>query len=222
MALADLIDKQDTVEIVRDKIALILFEEEANQRALASAAGKDPELWRLKIYSERSNPWEQYFQDDPDPTPIVNVWIDNGTFPGANGDTIERQAGEFIFNVDCYGYAVSQNNPAGGHIAGDRAAALEAQRAMRLCRNILMSSENAYLQLRGTVWQRWPQSITYFQPQRDAQGVQDIVGARLAMRVKFNEFSPQATPETLERVFVDVKRAEDGQIVASADYVYPL
>ena len=64
------------------------------------------------------------------------------------------------------------------------------------------------------------QSVTVFQPQLDGRQMQQIVGARLAFRVVFNEFSPQVEPVELELLTVDVIRAEDGEIVLEADYDY--
>jgi len=125
-----------------------------------------------------------------------------------------------VFNVDCYGYGVSEDDGASGHKPGDREAALEVQKALRLVRNILMAAEYTYLGLRGLVWQRWPQSINVFQPPIDGRQTQQIVGARVAFRVKFNEFSPQFDLNTLQLVSINVLRTEDGEIVAEADYDY--
>ena len=91
-----------------------------------------------------------------------------------------------------------------------------------MVRNILMASEYTYLGLRKIVWKRWPQSIKVFQPQLDAKQVQQVVGARIALQVAFNEFSPQYVAEILELTSVEVKRAEDGQVLAETDYEYPL
>lgn len=222
--ISTLIDKQDTFEVVRDQIALILVTEVANQMALATAALKDPLDWKLRIFSERSNAWEQFLNltDATDLSPLVNVWYDNGSFPENKGNTVERQAHEAIYNLDCYGVGVSADVSAGGHTPGDKEAAFEVQRTIRLVRNILMAAINTYLQLRGSVWQRWIQSITVFQPQIDNQAIQHLVGARIALRVLFNEFSPQVVAEILEKVAVDVKRTEDGEIVLQTTYEYPL
>jgi hypothetical protein len=221
MALT-LIDKQDTVEIVRDQIAAILTLEVANQMALASAASKDPNDFKLRIFTERSNPWDQFQNDPADRSPLVNVWWDTETFDKKASNSIERQKGDAVFNLDCYGYGKSSDNVAGGHNPGDKEAAFEAHRAVRLVRNIIMAAENLYLVLQGTVWGRFIQSITIFQPDQNAQVVQQIVAARIALAVSFNEFSPQVVAETLELLSVDVKRAENGEIVLEADYVYPI
>ena len=223
MILLDtLINKQDTFEIVRDQIAAILVAEIANQQVLAEAAAEDPEDWKLRIFTERSNPWEIFDNNADERTPIVNIWYSDGSFPKNEGNVVERQAHDATFNIDCYGYGISKNNPAGGHDPGDKEAALEVQRTIRLVRNILMSNINTNLQFaKGNPlrpWIRWPQSITIFQPAIEKAPVPHVVGARFAFNSKFNEFSPQATPETLEQIFIDMKRTEDGQIVLEADF----
>jgi len=52
--------------------------------------------------------------------------------------------------------------------------------------------------------------------------MQQIVGARVAFRVIFNEFSPQVVPETLEFLSIGVINADDGEILLEADYDYTL
>lgn len=222
MPITTLIDKFDSFEVVRDQIVAILVTEVASQIALATTAGKpNPDDWKLRIFTERSNPWEQFLNEQVDRSPIVNVWYDNSNFNLSKSNILERQASETVYNIDCYGYGKSKDDGGTGHIPGDREAAFEVQKALRLIRNILMAAEYTYLGLQGLVWQRWPQSIEVFQPQLDGRQIQQIVGARLAFRVLFNEFSPQVEPVTLELLSVDVIRAEDGEIVLEADYVYP-
>lgn len=218
--IEELIDKQDNFESIRDEIAAILAIEIANQQILAAAAGKDPTEWKLRIFTERSNPWEQFLNEQSDKSPLVNVWFDNSNFDPKASNILERQKTEAIFNIDCYGYGVSSDVPAGGHTPGDKEAAFEVHRALRLVRNILMAAEYTYLGLRGLVWSRWPRSITAFQPEIGGRQMQQIVGARLAFRVVFNEFSPQIPTVELELVSIDVKRTEDGEIVIEADYDY--
>lgn len=225
MPIDALIDKQDNFEIIRDQIAAILTTETDSQQALAKAANKkNPKLWKLRVFTERANAIEEWRDIGPtktiDESPIVNVWYDNGSFPMNKGNVVERQAHDAVYNIDCYGAGFSGDNPGGGHFLGDKEAALEAQRAIRLVRNILMAADYTYLGLRGTVWRRWPQSITVFQPQIDGRPVSHVVGARIALRVEFNELAPQITPETLELLTVGVKRTEDGEIVLQANYDY--
>lgn len=218
--IATLIDKSDNFEIIRDQIAAILAIEVASQKALALVAAKDPDLWDFKVYTERSNPWEEYLNDIPETTPIVNVWYDNSNFQEASSNIVERQTAEAIFNIDCYAVANSSDNIAGGHNPGDQEAAFTVQRIVRLVRNILMAADYTYLGLRGLVWQRWPQSITVFQPQQDRGNVRPVIAARIGFRVKFSEFSPQISGNVLELLSTTVKRTEDGQIVFEADYIH--
>jgi len=219
--LDTLIDKQDNFEIVRDQIALILATESANQVAKATTEGKpEPDDWKFNVYTERSRPWEVLLEsanDDgiiEDETPIVNVWFDNGTFPKNKGDTVKRQAFEVAYNIDCYGSAVNVDNPAGGYFTMDELASRNVQRTTRFIRNILMAGINTYLQLRGLVWQRWPGSITEFQPQQNTQNAQAVIAIRFVLNVAFNEFAPQATPENLEEIFVELSKDETGKVVA--------
>ena len=217
MTISTLIDKQDNVEIIRDQIAGILAIEFASQKVLAHAAGKNPDGWDMGAYLERSNPWEQVQNTQARQAPIVNVWWDNSDFDMKASNVVDRQKSTATFNVDCYGFAQSADNPAGGHIPGDRQAAMEAARAVRLVRNILMAAEYTYLGLRGVVWRRWARGITVFQPQQESAAAQQVVGARLAFSVEFNELSPQVASETLEFVSVSVTHSSNGELVAQGE-----
>lgn len=216
--ITTLIDKQDTFEIVLDQIVSILLLEISNQQALAIAEAKDPLLWKLRIFKERYNPWEQYLNDQTDTTPIVNVWFDNETFDKNKGDVVERQQADGIFNIDCYGLGISSDVSGGGHNPGDRESAFEVHRSVRLVRNILMSSIYVNLLLKGLVSLRWPLSITTFQPELNGNPVHNILAERIAFNVTYNEFSPQFEHETLELLSATIKRVEDGEIIIEADY----
>ena len=226
MPIDSLIDKEDNFEIIRDQIAAILAVETDNQEKLAEAANKkNPKLWKFRVFTERANPIEEYRDIDPsstiDDSPIVNIWYDNGSFPMNRGNPLEKQVAGSVYNVDCYGVGFSGDNPGGGHFLGDKEAAIEAQRAVRLVRNIIMNPLYAYLALtRGIVGLRWPQNITVFQPQIDGRPVSHVVGARIALRVDHIETVAQPTTVALEELGVTVKRTEDGEIVLEADYDY--
>jgi hypothetical protein len=225
--LTQLVDKLDTFEIVRDKIGEILVVEEAAQRALAEADEKDPQLWALKIYSERADPWSDFVDPEAEDeqstavrsskTPIVNVWFDNTQIDFKGSNLIDRQKYVGIFNVDCYGYGCSTGTE-DGHAPGDAKSAGEAQRAARLVRNILMSSFYMYLDLRGVVGRRWVQGIQTFPAKSDGESVQNVAGARVALHVEFNELSPQFEGELLEMISVDVTRRSDGLLYLTANF----
>lgn len=219
--ISSLIDKQDSSEIVRDQIGAILLAETISQQSLAIAAAKDPELWKLRIFTERSNPWEQWLNVDnlTDLSPIVNVWFEAESFDPSASNIMERQKATGIFNIDCYGYGVAKDTIT-GHEPGDKAAILESQRAARLVRNILMAGTYSWLDLRGLVWQRWLRSLNTFQPQQGETNVQQIVATRLQLEVVYNEFSLQVPTQILELVHVEVYRRETGELYFEADYDY--
>lgn len=215
-----LIDKQDTFEIVRDQIAAILVTEVANQKVLAAGESKDPALWDLEVYTERSDAWEKFLNQDADEVPVVNIWYDNSNFDKSASNVMERQKTDAVYNIDCIGFGVAQSNGA-GHKPGDREAAISSQRALRLVRNILMAAEYTYLGLtRGTAWDRWPQSVTCFQPTIDGNAVQNVWGSRIQFAVSFNEFSPQVAAVVLEKITAEIKRTVDGKIVLETEYDY--
>lgn len=222
--ITTLIDKLDTFEIVRDELAAILATEVASQQVLATAAGKDPADWKLRVFLERANPWAE-FLDAPETTenpalapPIVNVSLASMDFDQGASNVVERQKATALYYIDCYGYGVAADDELGGHEAGDERAALTCHRAVRLVRNILMAGTYTYLGLRGVVWRRWPEGVTFSRPTRDDQPVQQVAAARLSLRVEFSEFSPQVQGQPLELVSATVRRSPTGEILLTASY----
>lgn len=220
MSIQSLIDKQDNFEIIRDQIAAILVAETASQQALATAAGEDPNEWKLRVYTERSNAFESWMNSQSDTSPIINVWYDTATAQENASNTFTRQMMSGTFNVDCYALGVSSDNQAGGHNPGDQLAHTNSHKAARLVRNILMSTEYRYLGLQGVVWKRWPRSITTRQMQLGDQSMLQVVATQLSLEVQYNEFAPGYEPTTLDLLTIDVGRASDGQIILEADYDY--
>lgn len=214
--ITELIDKQDTFEIVRDRIAEIIATESAAQKALAVTAGKDPALWDLAVFTERSNPWDD---DGVNDEVIVNVWFESAAPDDRASNVVERQTMVGQFNIDVVGFGVSRDTLT-GHDPGDEAAARTAARGIRLVRNILMSSYYTYLgaDLRNTVGQRWVSNVASFQPQATSRELTPSVGARLTMSVRYDEFSPQYPPVQLEYMANQITRASNGQLLVQVDF----
>lgn len=214
--ITELIDKQDMFEIVRDRIAGILAAESASQQALATAGGKDPALWELAVYTERSNPWED---DGLDDEVIINVWFESAAPDDRSSNTVERQTMIGQFNIDVVGFGASRDT-ATGHDPGDEVAARAAARGLRLVRNILMASYYTYLgaDLRGKVGQRWISNVTSFQPQAASRELTQSVGARLTLAVRYDEFAPQYPPVQLEYMANSITRASDGRLMVQVDF----
>jgi hypothetical protein len=224
--IAELIDKVDSFETLRDEIAAILAVESARQQALAQAAGKNPLLWALRVYTERSAPWAAFpdvaetGSPSGETTPVVNVCWDAANYERSGSNVFENQKTVGTFNIDCYGYGVAIDEGTSQTVA-DQAAALEAQRAFRLVRNILMAAHWHKLGQPSFVWERWPASAQAFQPQRDNVQTPNVQAIRFALEVTFNEFSPQYVPEELELVSTQVKRDGDGMILVTVDIETP-
>jgi hypothetical protein len=214
-----LIDKQDTSEIVRDQIGAILASEAESQRAFAIAAGKDPAQWTFKTFIERSNPWADFLDATEPQPPVINVTLENATYNMGTstivGDFIGTSA---LFNIDCYGHGMSADEVGPGHTVGDLMGSLEAQRTARFVRNIFASAHYIYLEMQKTVHRRWVESMTILQPSLEGRELQQVVAARLALRVEFNEFAPQHVGETLELISATIKRKRTGEIYFVGDY----
>lgn len=214
-----LIDKQDTSEIVRDQIGAILASESQNQQALAIAAGEDPAQWTFRTFIERSNPWADFLDATEPQPPVVNVCLENMMYQMGTSTIVGAFTGtSAMFNIDCYGHGMSADQVGDGHTVGDRMASLEAQRAARFVRNVFASAEYTYLGMRKTVHRRWIEGITIMQPSLEGRELQQVVAARIAFRVEFNEFAPQYAGETLELISATVKRKRTGEIYFVGDY----
>jgi hypothetical protein len=220
-----LIDKQDTVEVVRDQIGAILATEAESQKQLAETSGEDSAQWTFRTYIERSNPWAEFLDATEPQPPLINVTLESCDYQMNRATIVGEFIGtEALFNIDCYGHGMGSDDPAEpGHTAGDKMGCLEAVRAARFVRNVLMSAEYIYLGLRGTdkekwVHQRWIDTMTIFQPSLEGRELQQVVAARIALRVQFNEFAPQHAGMPLESVRATVKRRSTGEVYFVGEY----
>lgn len=222
MALQALIDKQDNFEIIRDQLAALLVAEVANQKLFAVAATKNPDDWDMKIYIERSNPWEKWLNNQDDLIPIINVSFERSSVDGQASDPMKKQKTDGIYNVDCYVVAISSDEPLSGYLAGDEQAARAAHKAARLVRNILMAGENTFLKMRGVVGSRKIVSIDAFRPTHKNMVMQQLFAMRVQFKIGFNEFVDQYVGQNLEYIAIDVVALDDGQLLLEADYQFPL
>ena len=217
-----LVDKLDSFEIVGLKIAEIILAETTSQQAIAVIDEEpNPDDWKVRVFSERSNPWGQFIDAPDDQSPLVNISYDSSTFDRAASIANGRQKADATYNIDCYAYGVSADDPEGGHEPGDKLAALNVHRALRLVRNWLMAIEHASLDLQGFVWDRWISSIKVFQPQEAGVLVQNIIAARIDLAVTFNETVSPAATEILEFLSVVMRDPSTGEVtIAQTDFDY--
>jgi hypothetical protein len=223
--ISTLIDKQDTVEIVRDQVAAILAQEVASQKALAEKAGQQASDYDFRVYLERSNPWSDFLDANGEVPPVLNVTLESADYQMAQstivGDFVKTSA---LYNIDCYGFGIGTDDPSEpGHRAADKMGATEAHRAARFVRNVLMSAEYIYLGLRQDarakwVHSRWVESLSIFVPPIEQVSVQQVVAARLALRVMFNESAPQHEGCPIEGVYAGLIRKETGEVYVALEY----
>ncbi len=217
--ITTLIDRPDGFEVVRDKIAAILALEIANQQALAVTSGKpDPDLWKVRIFTERNAPWEEFLNKPDDTSPLCNVAFFEARYDESSGNRIETQASLSTYWIDCYGYGQASADGS-GHQPGDEDSAREASRATRLVRSILMASTYRHLGLMGTVTDRKPLRLTLHRPSPKDAAIQHISFMRFELEVRHCELSPQVVEGVLNEIFVTVYRGDTGEIHANLEYV---
>jgi hypothetical protein len=217
--ITTLIDKEDTNEIVRNKIATILAVEIANQKALAVTAGKpNPDDWFFNVFIERARPWEVLTDNDGSEIgemPLVNVMFDSDSFDNRGSANLNQQRSKGVFLIDCYAHktATSAN-------AGDELTSKESDRIARLVRNILMFAGYTYLELRGVVERRYVNKRDKLQPDIRQEGFENIVVTRISFEVDYVESTTEATPEVLENVFGECTLSDTGQVLFEVDFDY--
>lgn len=203
------------VQAIRDQIASALCLESANQRSLAALTQFDPDHWRIRVFVDRSSPWDEFSEENE--SPIVNVSFDTQSSDGSAGNGITRHKASAVYNIDCYGTGVSSGT-FGGHEPGDYLAATEAMRCFGLVEQILMSGYYVYLRMRGIVGKRSIQSVTAFQPQLESRPTRHVNAIRISFAVDFTETTPEYQPENMEVLSARVVRSSDGQILAAAEF----
>lgn len=109
-------------EVVRDRIAEILADEILNQYFMSY----DPELLKLKVWLERSKPF------DAEDVPAINVCLAKGEW--GNKD-VKNSDGTYNYNIDCY--AKGKTAKIDGGQRGDSLATYKVQRFLGICRAIL-------------------------------------------------------------------------------------
>lgn len=213
--LQSLLDSPDNRELVRDQVAAILKVESDAQAAMAQAQAKDPNLWRLRVFTERSSPWNA-FQDAPEKRiPIINVSIENSSFEKPRSNPISSQTSVGTIHIDCYGFGTAEET-AEGHDSADLVAIREAERACRLARKIIMSGFYFVLGFpqqntlpadqKQVCFGRWVTGITSFQPSQAEQPVDRVAAIRIDLEATYSEHGPEYIGQPLEILALSVMR----------------
>lgn len=221
MAIERLINTVDAFERVRARIADILATETASQQQLAEQEGEDPRQWALRVFEERAGVWSDFLTADHSTTgpldvpPVVNVRFEAESLIGGASNALRKQEYDARFTVDCYGYGAASADGS-GHLPGDRRAALEAQRAVRLVRNILMASEYVALRMRGVVGRHAVTSVQAVE--LDPETSIRVAMLRMVLEVRLSETSPQATAAPIGGIDAALVRDPTGEVIVRASW----
>jgi hypothetical protein len=229
--LQALIDKTDNLVVVRDQIASILLLETLNQQEKARAEGKDPQLWKLRVFTERANCWGEFSSNDDGPndtsepavntTPIVSVCAHKTKYDRASSLPVIEQTADAIYEIGIYGCGIARTASA-GHDTAERLASDEVLRAYGLVRNILMAGPTGNLQMPGVVGDHWPDEFEMMgQPNEDLDKAkfERVAAGRLLLSVSFLEFAPEYVGQPLDTLAVGVKRRETGELYFTAEII---
>jgi hypothetical protein len=214
--LQALFSRQLNAHLVSEAVATILANEEANQRALAEAAGLDPEPLRVRVYIGRSAPITDWIDvtSDTDVSPIINVRLDRTEYPG--GNVIEQQRNQVRIPVECFAVGVASQSP-DGFVHAETLSLERLYSVVSFARKVLMAAENTYLGMRGVVSKRWIESESYLPVDFDQDPrTQHVRACKLSLVADSYELSPQTTGVPMASVRVRLLKASDGQVLASS------
>lgn len=184
-----LLNGQDNVEKIRDRIAFILKTELKNQYELAVKDDlKNAKDFDAKVFLENDRPWEfTENESDKNPFPLVNVClVETKRAEGKAGSAIGRKKYTASFSVDCYACGNYEQNG-----RDDELSTIRAWTLARIVRNILMSGFYAYLGMRGVVLERDLSGIKTGSPNDIENSAIAVTIARLDFSVSFYEDAPQ-------------------------------
>ncbi len=221
--ITTLIDKQDTYEIIRDQVGKILKLEIENQKVLATAAEKNPDLWDMNIYIERERPYFAKTDGNGEESGalkkgIVNLFFDNDSLKNSGSDSFSTFLAKGKIMIDCYGMKSSvKEDDELKH--GDELSAYEAERVCKLVRNILMSGQYNLLGFdgvkangRSVVQKSYIASRQKYTPEPKNSAYQALTGMRLILEVEYFEYSPQVILENMESLITECYNSE-GEIL---------
>lgn len=216
--IPDLIDLDtNPIQLVIDKIGEILVNESANQQALAIAGSKDPDLYKIRVFADRFNPFDNMKTDT---TPIVSIKESDDSKELSVSGNHGKQQKLLTINIDCFGIGRAEETVA-GHRPADLDASQDGRRAANLVNKILKADINSNLQLDRKIVNSV--NITgeqYFEPDFDSRQMGPVVAKRLSLQCKVTDTPMINNGIELLGVVVDVERGDSGEIYTICEYDY--
>jgi hypothetical protein len=203
--ITDRLNTPDTIELVREQIAAILYYEMANQYTLA-VADEDPvsDDYLTTVFVENDEPLNFVESDNP-LFPLINVSVDReGRASKDSSASVNYRKNKGTIFIDCY-----QTGNFDGNFAG-RKATIKAWKLARCVRAILESDEYTYLKLRSLVTGHEITRRQAFVPDMQNSALKVVV-VRLELDVTYDQAAPITTGPELEIITVKIDD-ETGQI----------
>ncbi len=218
MPLTTLIDPAGNAGLaVRDRLGLILLTETAAQMNLATAnPALDPEQWRVRVFVDRTNIWDEYghapARGTEQASPIVNISWQSAQVDTQTSPIVDYDQRESVFFLDCYGYGISRGD-GDGHVAADYLAGNEAARCAFLVQQWLSAAEHYDLGFDpGQVYKKLI-SETELQFELESDTATKVRARRVTYHVKHTQAFTAITPSTINSMTLDLVRADNGQLL---------
>lgn len=156
-------------EVIRDRIALILADELANQSILQPSE----DVLKATVWLER------FIPIDKEEVPAIIVYTNNADYDDQNPKV---QKGENVYFIDCYAKAKHTDAE-----KGDQLASKKLSRLIGVIQYILSTEEYAYLNFApGLIQRRWVKSFIVDNGSGQGDGTHSIKG-RVEFHVIANE-----------------------------------
>lgn len=216
--ITELIDlSANPIQLVIDKIGEILVNESANQQALAIAEGEDPDLYKMRVFADRFNPFDNMKTDT---TPIVSIKESDDSKKLAVSANHGKQQKLLTLNIDCFGIGRAEQTVE-GHKPADLDASQDGRRVANLVNKILKADINDNLQLDRKVVNSV--NITgeqYFEPDFDSRQMGPVVAKRITLQCNVIDTPVINNGVELLSIVVDVERGDSGEIYTTCEYDY--
>lgn len=200
---------------VRDRIALILTEELANQYTLAdSLPVSNPEFYQSEVFIERAQAFA-WSDDDNELKTAVVVRFDSFN----NKQNASGYSTDYLATVQ-YKVDVISASRAQGTDSADLLASKKSDLIISLVRNILMAETYTlldYLPEEKVVSKKSILSVQRYQPESGATGTFRGIGSTLTFEVDVFESSPKESTNNLNLIHTQTTNHED-QDVFRADF----
>ena len=214
--ISGLIDLGDNpIQLVIDKIGEILVNESANQQALAISGGKDPDLYKTRVFADRFNPFDNMKNNT---TPVVSIKESDDSKKLSVSGNHGKQQKMLTLNIDCFGIGRAEQT-AEGHRPADLDASQNCRRVANLVNKILKADININLQLDRKIVNSV--NITgeqYFEPDFDSQQLGPVVVKRLTLQCNVTDTPMINEGVTLEGVIVDIEKDDSGEIYTTMEF----